>query len=328
MRKFLATTALALVMSTGAQAESDMSAFLDKPASGNMLGTEFIGMRLYTAEVENDEFEGARVSEERLMVNDAEREWDDIGEVNDVLLSRDGKVTAVLVDIGGFLGLGEKTVAVSMDQIKFVSENDEGEGEYFLVINSTEEALESAPEFDKAMFDGDIMDNEQVENDQTANVDVDMNEIESETEQAAANLEATGEQIEAETEQAAAEVETEMEQAEAELEADPNNPFRDFRVDGYTSVNHRDMTADDLDGARVYGINDEDVGEISDLVLTQDGQVEKAIIDVGGFLGIGERSVAVGFDKLSIQKENDGAGIRIYIDATEESLEELPEHDG
>ena len=309
MRKFLATTALAMVLATGANAAAHTGAFVTQAESGQMRGSEFIGMRVYAAEVEDNEVDSLRVNETRLMVGDNEREWDDIGEINDVLLSRDGKVTAVLIDVGGFLGLGEKTVAVSMDQIKFVSENDEGEGEYFLVVNSSEETLKDAPEFQTAVMDGDIMDNETAEGDMTGQM--------AETD----NMAATGTNGAVDNNMAA------PKSTDMTMNRDPNSPFNDFRVDGYAEVDYNQMTAEDLDGARVYGIGDEDVGEISELLLTEDGKIDKAIIDVGGFLGIGEKSVAVGFDKLSIQKENNGANVRVYIDASEDSLKQLPEYD-
>ena len=56
------------------------------------------------------------------------------------------------------------------------------------------------------------------------------------------------------------------------------------------------MKAEELVGTTVYGANDENVGGIGDIALTQDGKVDAVIIDVGGFLGVGEKPVAVGFD--------------------------------
>ncbi len=324
MRNFLATTAIAVVMATGATgafADGHGNTFMQEAAKGDMRASEFIGMRVYAAEVEDGEAEDLRVRDNALVYNDEAREWDDIGEINDVLMTRDGNVTAVLVDVGGFLGMGEHTVAVSMDQIKFVPENDEGEPEYFLVINSTKEQLEQAPEFDTAILDGDIMDNEQAEADMTGqNVAA---EAEAEVKQKTA-------EVEAEVKQETAEAEAEINQETAEtMEAADAKMFppTDFRVDGYEAVEVGQLTADDLDGARVYGVGDEDVGEISELLLTEDGKIEAAVIDVGGFLGIGERPVKVGFDQLSIQRQNEGGGVRVYIDASEESLEQLPEYD-
>jgi hypothetical protein len=46
-----------------------------------------------------------------------------IGDVNDVLLDRNGQAVAVIIGVGGFLGIGEKDVAVSFDQLEFTGRN-------------------------------------------------------------------------------------------------------------------------------------------------------------------------------------------------------------
>ena len=76
-------------------------------------------------------------------------DWDDIGEISDLVLSKDGKVEAVLVDIGGFLGMGEKSVAVAMDQLHIIRDGD-SENDYFIVFNANRAALENAPAFEWA----------------------------------------------------------------------------------------------------------------------------------------------------------------------------------
>jgi sporulation protein YlmC with PRC-barrel domain len=64
-----------------------------------------------------------------------------IGDVNDILLDNDGRISAVIVGVGGFLGVGEKDVAVPFNALKVAEKN----GDRYLVINTTKEALESAP---------------------------------------------------------------------------------------------------------------------------------------------------------------------------------------
>jgi sporulation protein YlmC with PRC-barrel domain len=66
-----------------------------------------------------------------------------IGDVNDILLEKDGRVSAVIVGVGGFLGVGEKDVAVPFNALK-VTEKD---GDRYLVMNATKESLEKAPGF-------------------------------------------------------------------------------------------------------------------------------------------------------------------------------------
>jgi PRC-barrel domain len=62
------------------------------------------------------------------------------------------------------------------------------------------------------------------------------------------------------------------------------------------------------------------------MVLTQDGKVDAVIIDVGGFLGIGEKPVAVGFDKLSFMTDKDGNKY-LYTTFTKEQLEAQTAYD-
>jgi sporulation protein YlmC with PRC-barrel domain len=64
-----------------------------------------------------------------------------IGEVNDLLLDTGGKVEAVMLGVGGFLGVGEKNVAVPFQAVKVTEKN----GKRYLVLDTTKEALETAP---------------------------------------------------------------------------------------------------------------------------------------------------------------------------------------
>ena len=43
-----------------------------------------------------------------------------LGDVNELILDKDGKVNAVVIGVGGFLGMGEHDIAVSMNQLRFV----------------------------------------------------------------------------------------------------------------------------------------------------------------------------------------------------------------
>jgi sporulation protein YlmC with PRC-barrel domain len=51
-------------------------------------------------------------------------------------------------------------------------------------------------------------------------------------------------------------------------------------------------------GLDVYNQNNEKLGDISELLVDQTGKIQTAILGVGGFLGVGERMVAVNFDQL------------------------------
>jgi hypothetical protein len=66
-----------------------------------------------------------------------------IGEIKDVLLSQDGKVSALIVGVGGFLGMGEKDVAVPFDAIKHTTRDNK----IYLTMDATKDALKAAPGF-------------------------------------------------------------------------------------------------------------------------------------------------------------------------------------
>ena len=66
-----------------------------------------------------------------------------IGEIEDLLVNQSGQVEAAMVGVGGFLGAGEKDVAVSFNAIKPTKKNDKT----YLTLNTTKDALKNAPGF-------------------------------------------------------------------------------------------------------------------------------------------------------------------------------------
>ena len=66
-----------------------------------------------------------------------------IGDVDDVLIDTDGHITAMIIAVGGFLSMGEKDVAVPISSIRSSEKNNKS----YLVLNTTKEALKSAPGF-------------------------------------------------------------------------------------------------------------------------------------------------------------------------------------
>jgi hypothetical protein len=64
------------------------------------------------------------------------------------------------------------------------------------------------------------------------------------------------------------------------------------------------------------------IGEVSDLIVTEDGRVEAIVVGVGGFLGIGEKLVALSWDSIKLTDQD---GYRtILVAATREQLEGMP----
>ena len=261
MKNLLLTSALVALTTTGsfAQETNWEETFLNSADAMEIRASDFIGKRVYISEIDlaDDQY------------TEASQDWDDVGEINDVLLGRDGTVEAILVDVGGFLGLGEKTVAVQMAKLNLVTDVDD-QDDYFVVFTSSQTVLEQAPEYSDDMMNHDV-----VKSDGDAFY--------------------------------------------------PAAPMIDR--DGYEAVVVADMTAEDLDGAPVYDANDEWIGEVSELIVSTDGVITEAVIDVGGFLGLGEKPVAMEFDGLTVLRDSDGEDLRIYVAATQEQLESMPAYE-
>ena len=340
MKRILGTTAIILSLTGPAFADAHAAGFGTVTAQEtDFFASDLIGMRIYNSETE--------VEANSTIAADGEKEWDDIGEINDVLLDSEGNVKAVILGIGGFLGMGERDVSVNMDEIRIVTEEGDSD-DRFLVVNTSKEMLEKAPAFERMDDEADMeaeadmdadadmkADTDMAATDMNAEAEVDTEtEMEADAEALANEAEMEAEEAAAETEQAVDEATTEMADGANELEQDMERPMLTAPAverEGYTNATVEDrnaLTAEDLEGSYVYGANDETVGEIGALVMGDNGEVGQVVINVGGFLGIGEKPVAVTWDELQIMKNAEGDDFRIYIDSSEEALEAQPEYQG
>jgi hypothetical protein len=77
-------------------------------------------------------------------------------------------------------------------------------------------------------------------------------------------------------------------------------------------------------GKSVRGRNGEDMGRIVDVIVNRDGQLRAAVIDFGGFLGVGSRKIAV--DWSALRFEPSGKPDRISVDLSRNSLRLAPEY--
>lgn len=260
MKHFLITTAFATLIAAPVLAqttpveETPAGIFRTTGSADDLHASGFIGRTVYAAETEVHD----------TVLTEASAEWQNVGRIGDVLLSKTGAVEAILVDVGGFLGIGTRTVAVDMDALRLISDGDDHD-DYFVVFTANRAALENAPEYT-----------------------------------------------------AWKPMETSATPASGWMTPD----------EGYALADRDSLTADALKKANVYDANNAHVASISDLVLAADGKIDKAIIDVGGFLGIGTRSVAVDFDDLEIHQSRNDQSYRVYLNLTKEALESLPEFKG
>jgi uncharacterized protein YrrD len=79
----------------------------------------------------------------------------------------------------------------------------------------------------------------------------------------------------------------------------------------------------ELVGKPVYSRQDERIGEIDELILSSDGRVVAAVVGVGGFLGMGERKVAISFPAMKMARDAN-AVTKISVDLSKESLKAAP----
>ncbi|WP_052813139.1 PRC-barrel domain-containing protein [Desulfonatronum thioautotrophicum] len=96
-------------------------------------------------------------------------------------------------------------------------------------------------------------------------------------------------------------------------------------AEGYAQVGIAELILDELLDADVYDEAHEVIANVNEVLLGSDGQPDRLVIDVGGFLGIGARSVAFDTDDLDFFK-GPADDLRIYIPMTEDELLEKPEY--
>jgi sporulation protein YlmC with PRC-barrel domain len=111
--------AVAMIALAGPACAQPATAFISTQPSGEWRANNFIGKPVYNASGEK------------------------IGDVNDLLFDKTGKIMTVVIGVGGFLGLGEKQVGMGYDSLTY-SEKD---GDRMIMVPLTKEALMAAPVF-------------------------------------------------------------------------------------------------------------------------------------------------------------------------------------
>ncbi|MGJ8530004.1 PRC-barrel domain-containing protein [Maritalea sp.] len=191
------------------------------------------------------------------------------GDVNDIVMDANGNAEWVIVGVGGFLGLGEKEVALSIEQIDWVDRD----GERVVITNATKAELEAAANLDRDA----LVNNEEFKDNEFSWTD------------------------------------------EGKKRIDDMKNW-DWEHAQLKTVAYADVSAGTLLGARVTGPDREDVGEIGDVLLSSENEVTAYIVDVGGFLGLGEKPVALSTNRIHIYQNAEG-DLSVRSDFTKEELE-------
>jgi len=243
--------------------------------------------------------------------------WEDVGSIDDIVMTQDGEIRGVIVDVGGFLGFMAHTVMIDMDEIYFVHEDRTGTtmgttgtaediDDFSVVVTMSREQLESLPEWDEDQLQIGFE-----RRDMGAQRGTQMQE-QQQTEQP----QAAGQQMQ--------EQPADQQQA-AEQPGQPGAPAQPPQ--GYAAVD-TPPSADALIGADVVDAHGNSIGQVEDAVLAQDGAFSYLVVDVGGFLGIGQHRVALEAMDVELFHNQQDDSMRVHVPMTQEQLESLPEYQG
>jgi sporulation protein YlmC with PRC-barrel domain len=230
--------------------------------------------------------------------DDAEK----IGDVNDIVLTKEGKAQSLVIGVGGFLGRGAKNVAYDFAKAEWAEKN----GDRWLVAQTSKEELQALPDFNRKAYD-------------PAPVTTASNDVMAPAPTATAPVDNAAPAPMDKTAEAP---------AAAAPDAKATDPTQTAAIDKstLTEMPFGEVRGDDLKGTTVYGANEVKVGEIGDVVLAPDKKLDAVIVDVGGFLGIGEKEVAVGVDNLKFMTDKDGKKY-LYTTFTKEQLQAQAAYD-
>jgi sporulation protein YlmC with PRC-barrel domain len=331
IRNLLATTALATLVSTGAFAQDATAPAPVQPAPVTQEAAPATPEVVALA----DGYLATNIIGESVF-NGTGDDAQNIGDVNDIVIGADGKIASVVIGVGGFLGIGEKNVAVDYATVDWA----EKDGDRWMVVPSTKEQLEAQAEFDSTPYEPTpapvAVNAPAAPADPNTPAEAPLAQapadpaapVADQTAQAPAEQAAPAEQPTAEA--PAAPATDQMAQNPAPVDPDATAPdtTKTAAIDKstLTEMPAADIRAEELVGTTVYGADDVNVGEIGDVVLTADGKVDAYIIDVGGFLGVGEKEVAVGSDNLAFMVDKDGNKY-LYTSFTKEQLDAQAAYD-
>ncbi|WP_411890437.1 PRC-barrel domain-containing protein [Yoonia sp. SDW83-1] len=142
MKSFKLTAATAILAVVGSAALADTTAMADE----DLIRTRDItGGNIYRMDVD--------VNDTMWRENDAyasvDAEWNTIGEIEDIVLNKDGQMIGIIAEIGGFLDIGDKHVMIPVENIRLTAVDDQT---YGYVTNKTEEELEAMEAVDEAFW--------------------------------------------------------------------------------------------------------------------------------------------------------------------------------
>jgi hypothetical protein len=341
MKTLIASTAIAasLAGASFAQGAGDAEAAIQIAAD------DVVGARLYVAEHGASEASGFS------------EEWVDVGVITEANFDGTGDLVTIMADFGSFLGQGESELLIDAADLALVPGS--GPDELFFVTREVPMMLRAAPEFDNEDMEtrtGGVIAVDQEGSGMTTaaspsitttmsdqvdeaspfemdqgvdgSVETDIPDLDDGTVVANPRTPATAViddgRVETPTPDIEAMVSEEMAAGTGDPEVADGLPMGGgIERMGYSPLLAQDVVLADLVGQGLFGPDDENLGEIGGII---DQEPPLVLLDIGGFLGLGEHEIAVPADALTYL--SGAGGIRVHIDATQDELEELPRYEG
>ena len=329
MKHLIATSAIALLISMPAIAQTStndaqmtdetraMATFIETAHDADILASEIMDARVFARSANGTMQDSAGTTDMRAahMVDAEERQnLEEIGDVRDVLIDNEGTIRGVIVGIGGFLGIGEREVALGLDQLTFARDADDPDS-VMILAQVDAQMLEEAPEFDREAFENRMAGSDSMMGEDRDRADAEM------TEQQMAERDRDRDET-MPASRAAQDAGQEQWRQGREMFTAP-----DFQREGYSRAEATSFSVDQLLSANVYDVNDDNVGNVQDVMAGANDELEYVVIDVGGFLGLGAHTVAIGLDEVTILHDGNDS-LRLYVDVNEDALRNMPEYQG
>lgn len=312
MKKLLSTTALVLALgapallsaqtatpaptsaTSSAQTNMNMPGFLAVREESDLYASELMGQQVYARRTQGDANTNAGAM---ATMNSADlEEMDNIGDINEIILSSTGDVRAIVIGVGGFLGMGDQDVAVTMDQVTFAHDADD-QSQMYIVVNTGADMLKDSPAYDRSA--------------------------------AATGTATDGAPAATGTATDTSPVASNDDSTTTAGSTDDRTPFAapDMERDGYKRVEVTKVSTEMLTGKTVYSPDENDVGTVTDMIVDDSGKITDVIIDFGGFLGLGSSQASLSFNELTVLSNDGDEDVRVYVNATKEQIQSLPQYE-
>ena len=137
MKNILMTAAIALTAGTAVYADNHA---MDR---GDMIRTRDItGGNVYAVDADNWGMD--------VTYDGVDENWDVVGEIEDIVLDRNGQMTGIIAEVGGFLDIGDKHVFIKIDNTRLIPVDDKT---YAFVSPLTKDQLMEKENLDEGFWD-------------------------------------------------------------------------------------------------------------------------------------------------------------------------------